>query len=97
MLFFNPGSQDIGTFQLLPGSAASKVCDRFVRYDMQGSNVIQSYEALSYQWSTVPKARTIHRRQNPDFRMIVSRETVLQMLQPPNQAQLIWIDAISTH
>ena len=90
----NPDSQDIRIFQLLPGSVGSRVSGRLVRHDMQESNAIQSYEALSYRWGTTLEARTIHLGHNPEFKVTANLETALQMLRSPEISRMIWIDAI---
>lgn len=90
----NPGSQDIRIFQLLPGTSGSQVSGRLVHHDMQGSNAIQSYEALSYRWGSTLKARTIQLGQNPDFKVTAALEAALQVLRSSEKARMIWIDAL---
>lgn len=90
----DPGSEDIRIFQLLPGTFGSKICGRLIRHNMQRSNFIQSYEALSYRWGTTLETRTIELSKSPDFKITAALESALQVLRTSEQARMIWIDTI---
>lgn len=90
----DPGSEDIRIFQLLPGTFGNKISGRLIRHNMQRSNAIQSYEALSYRWVTTLRTQTIELNQSPNFGITAALESALQILRISNQARMIWIDAI---